>query len=304
MKCVRLYQYGGVDQFRVEEIEPPRPGPGEVLIDIAAAAVNPVDTKLRSGVLKDWLPLAFPCVLGADFSGTIVAVGPGINSDRVGERVMGMVSVLRGGAYAEQMVVGADEAIRMPDELDLVDAAALPMGVMTGYDLIQEGLNVRAGERVIVTGAGGSVGRAAAFAASERGAQVIALVRTMPDTTISGASATILISDKEAVSENGPFDCIADTIGGSAAEALIDYLKPNGRFSTVVSQMPIVPEGPISVSRVIVKANGSNLARFATAVTSGVVSLPSARRFPLEGAAEAHRMLEAGGIGSKLLLVA
>ncbi|MBX3260527.1 MAG: NADP-dependent oxidoreductase [Labilithrix sp.] len=195
---------GGTEQLRIEEIDPPRPGPGELLIDVAAAAVTPADIKFRSGVFKDMMPLSLPFVLGADFAGTVRAVGEGVHGSRVGEKVMGMVSVLRGGAYAEQMVVGAGEAAPVPDGLDLADAAALPMGVLTGDDLIERGLNVRAGERVMVTGAAGSVGRAAVYSAAERGAQVLAVVRSKPQPPISGASTPLVLQERGALVERWP----------------------------------------------------------------------------------------------------
>lgn len=219
---------GGTEQLRIEEIDPPRPGPGELLIDVAAAAVPPADIKFRSGVFKDMVPLSRPFVLGADFAGTVRAVGEGVHGSRVGEKIMGMVSVLRGGAYAEQMVVGAGEAAPVPDGLDLADAAALPMGVLTGDDLIERGLNVRAGERVMVTGAAGSVGRAAVYSAAERGAQVLAVVRSKPQPPISGASTTLVLQERGALVEAGPVDCVADTVGGDAAEAALGQFKPGG----------------------------------------------------------------------------
>lgn len=303
MKCIRFHEYGGADQLRLEEIDPPRPGPGEVLIDVTAAAVNPVDFKLRSGIVARDLPLSLPYVPGADFSGTITAVGAGVSESRIGERVIGMGSVLRGGAYAEQMTALAEEAVPLPDGLDLVKAVELPMGAMTGYDLI-EAMNVRNGERVIVTGAAGSVGRAAVFAAAARGAVVIALVRAQPDVPISGALKTIVLPNDEAIADTGPYDCVADTVGGELAQSLVKHLRPHGRFRTVVGQVPTLPVGSaISVGYVIVTSGASKLLSFAKAVASGAVQLPEPQLLPLEKAAEAHRRLEAGGVGSKLILI-
>lgn len=305
MKCVRLHEYGGAEQLRVEQMAAPHPGEGEVLVEVAGAGVNPVDTKVRSGILKDLLPLTFPCVLGADFAGTIVAVGPGVDQSRIGERVMGMVDVLRGGAYAERMTADSERAVPVPDGLDLMDAAALPMGVMTGYDLIELGLDVQSGEKVVVTGAAGSVGRAAVFAAAERGAQVIALVRSTPDTPISGASAVIELGDKAAIAQAAPFDCVADTVGGDLAAELCGYLRAGGRFSTVVGALaPLQPSnGAYSVSAVVVSPRAEPLARFAKAMVSGKAELPTARQMPLEDAAQAHELLAGGGVGRKLVLV-
>lgn len=303
MKCVRLHEYGGVELFRVEEIGSPEPGPGQLLVQIAGAAVNPVDAKLRSGLYREWLPLTFPSILGADFSGTVVAVGAGVNESRMGERVMGMVDVLKSGAYAEQMVVDAQDAVPVPEGLDLVEAAALPMGVMTGYDLVELGLDIRAGERVAVTGAAGSVGRAAAYAA-ERGAEVIAIVRSEPRAPISGATRTINVADQAAIAAAGPFDCIADTVGGEVMEFMLQHVQPAGRLCTATSTPPTVPEGSqVSATSFVVSRNASQLARFANALASGAAMLPPPTRHGLEKVGEVHLMLEAGGAGNKFVLV-
>ena len=304
MKTIRLQEYGDSNQLRLEEIDPPVPGPDEVLIRIAGAAVNPVDTKIRRGFLKSWLPLTLPVTLGADFSGTIVSVGPNVNTSRLGERVMGMVSVQQLGAYAEQMVVPAHEAVRVPDAIDLVDASALPMGGMTGYDLTEKGIAPQRGEKVIVTGAGGSVGRAAVFAAAERGAEVIALVRSQPETAISGATSTVMVGDEAALRAAGPFDCVADTVGGEVAQSLFAHLRPGGRFATAVTPVPTPPEGRgITVQHVIVQSDAGTLTRFAEAIASGRAVLPPTRRYPLEKAAEVHELILKGGTGGKLILV-
>lgn len=302
MKCASLHDYGNAEQFRIEDVEAPQPAPGQVLVKVAGAAVNPVDSKLRQGFLKDWMPLNFPSVLGGDFSGTIIAVGQGVSESRIGERVMGMVNADGGGAYAEQMVVEAAQAVPVPESVDLVDAAALPMGVMTGYQLIEEGLDVQIGEVVLVTGAGGSVGRAAVYAAAERGAKVIAGVRSKPLTPVAGATATVDLSDDAAVAAAGPFDCVADTSGGASAEAMFVHLRPGGRFASVVFPQPMAPDGAGEVIAVIVNQDASRLSRFASALASGKAELPAPERFPLANVADAHRRLDAGGAGRKLVL--
>ncbi|QCJ01046.1 NADP-dependent oxidoreductase [Agrobacterium larrymoorei] len=304
MKSIRYHDYGTPEQLRLEKIDAPVPAEGEVLVDVAADAVNPVDYKLRNGWAREALPLNLPYVPGGDFSGTIVAVGPGVSEARIGERVMGMISVLRGGAYAEQVSVPAEDAVRVPEGLDLIVAAALPMGVMTGYDLIQRGIDARAGERILVTGAAGSVGRAAVYAAAARGATVIALVRAPVDVPISGAAETIVLPNGDAIASTGPFDAVADTVGGDLAQSLVAQIRPKGRFVTVVGQLPEVPtDSGITVGHVVVESSAANLLRFAEAVAAGRAQVPAPQSMPLEQAAEAHRRLEAGGVGSKLVLV-
>ncbi len=304
MKAIRYLEYGGVEQLRLEEVDTPRAGPGEVLIKVAAAGVNPVDCKLRSGVAKEFLPLSLPYIPGGDFSGTIIAVGAGVDEARTGERVMGMVSILDGGTYAEQIAVKSDQAVLVPDGIDLQLAAALPMGTMTGYDLVDIGLEVGAGESVVVTGAAGSVGRAAVYAAAKRGAKVVALVREHPHLPIGGASSTIVVSDEEAIAAAGPFDCVADIVGGDLAQSLVAHLRSDGRFATVVGQLPKMPDSTaIKAKAIVVSPDTSKLLAFANAFANGDVDLPATREFPLQKAAEAHALLESGRVGGKLLLI-
>jgi NADPH2:quinone reductase len=304
MKSIRLHSYGDPDQLRYEDSPDPKPGPGELLVKVAAAGVNPVDFKLRQGVFKDWMPLTFPAVLGGDFAGTVVAVGPGVNPSRIGERTMGMVKSDGGGCYAELMIVDQAAAVPVPDGLDLLEAAALPITVLTGCQLAEEGVQIRDGERILVTGAAGGVGRAAVSAAAARGAKVVAGVRKLPVTSIAGASATLLLSDQAALKAAGPFDAVADTVGGQSAEALFAHLKAGGRFASVVFPQPVAPAGTDrTVIPVIVKPDNARLRRFANDMVAGRAKLPAVERYPLRRAADAHRRLEAGGVDGKVVLV-
>lgn len=305
MKCMVLSDYHGSEALRLQDTGQLLPGVDELLVSVEAAGVNPVDAKMCRGLLKEFLPVEFPYVPGSDFSGVVVSVGPGGDPSYVGQRVMGMIDVQRGGAYAELAVVPVTRAVPVPDSVELMDAAALPMGVMTGYDLIEIGLDVRAGEKVIVTGAAGSVGRAAVFAAAERGAEVVAVVRSIPETAISGASSVIAASDDKPLEALSGLDCVADTVGGGLAQRLCGALRSGGRFSTVVGSFAPLPEtnGAYSISTVVVDPRPEPLARFAAALAAGKVALPPVRTLPLAEAAHAHAMLLAGGAGRKLILL-
>lgn len=305
MNAVLLHQYGAAEQLTCEAVPEPVAGPGEILVQVAAAAVNPVDSKARRGVLSLFMPLRFPARLGGDVAGTVVAVGDGVTDFGVGDRVMGMINPFADGAYAERVAAPAAAFARVPDDLDLRRAAALPTGVSTGLQLIEDALKPKAGARILVTGAGGSVGRAAVYAAAAAGAQVIAGVRARSRPAVADlpVAAVLDLDDAAAVAAAGPFDGIADTVGGRVAERLCEHLRPGGVLASVAAPAPVPDDASIAVVPVWVGFNRARLERFAAAVARGEYQVPIARELPLAQAAQAHALLDAGAVGGKILLI-
>src|SRR5271170_429675 len=169
MKAVVVHQYGGPEVLKFEDYPDPVAGPGQVLVRVAAASVNPIDYKRRAGLTKDFYPLHFPSLIGVDMAGTVIKIGPGVEGFSVGDRVFAMAD----NTYAELCVVNAAVLAKVPDGLDLVQAAALPLVTTTGNQLMAA-TGIKAGQTVLVVGAAGNVGRSAVFTAKERGASVIA----------------------------------------------------------------------------------------------------------------------------------
>src|SRR5579863_9236931 len=158
MKAVVVHQYGGPEVLKFEDYPDPSPGPGQVLVRVAATSVNPIDYKRRAGLTKDFYPLHFPGLIGVDMSGTVVRVGSGVEAFTVGNRVFAMAD----NTYAELCVVKADVLADIPEGLDLIEAAALPLVTTTGNQLLSA-TGVKAGQTVMVVGAAGNVGRSAVF---------------------------------------------------------------------------------------------------------------------------------------------
>jgi NADPH2:quinone reductase len=306
MTAAEIHAYGGADQFRIETVAEPVPGPGEIRVKVAGAAVNPVDVKARRGILKGWMPLNFPARLGGDVAGTVDAVGAGVGEFKVGDRVMGMINPMANGAYAQKVAFYATSFAKVPDGMDLTAAAALPTGVMTGIQLIEKGILPRAGSKGLVTGAGGSTGRAAVLAALEAGVIVYAGVRgssrdAVADLPVAGI---IDLSDEAALAAAGPFDFMADTVGGAVAEGLFKYLTPNGVVCSVAVPPPNPPSGSTQrFSSLIVSFDRPRLERFARAIVAGAPGMPVAHTLPLSKVAVAHGLMEQGGVGGKIVLV-
>ncbi len=301
MKAIVLKAYGDVDQLLYEEVERPRPGSGEVLVRIAAASLNPIDWKLRSGAMKEFMPLEFPVIPGYDLAGEVAELGPGVTSFQVGQRVMAVAS----HAYAEYAVVKADVLTAIPASLGFEQAAALPLVTLTGTQLIERGIKPKTGQSVLLTGALGGVGRTAAYVAGQHHAQVIAAVRPsqMEEAESLGTRAVVSLEDQEGLAKFADIDSFADTIGGAVAAKLLRLLRPGAIYATVVGAPPEAANYDIHVEMVQMQPDAARLAQLAEALVKGEFKIPIVKVMKLSEAAEAHRLGQAGGAGGKIVLV-
>jgi len=299
MKAVVLPEYGGPDLLQVRDVPEPKPGPGEIQIRVAAASLNPVDWKQRSGAAKGRMPLTFPAILGRDASGTVVQVGAGVTTFRVGDKVLGRPA----SAHAELAVGKVEEFAPVPPNLDLIEAGALPLVLLTGAQLAEEATNARAGQKILVTGALGSVGRVAVYAAKARGATVYAGVRKAQKAKAAelGADAIIALDDDAELAALPQLDGIADTVNGDVIKKLLDRVKGGGTIGSVLGK----PEGAeakgLKVNAIMTHADADRLAALARAVSDGKLAVPISARFPFSHAADAHKLGEKGA-GGKILL--
>lgn len=301
MKAVVLHEYGDPGKLRYEDVADPVAGAGQVLVRVAATSVNPIDYKLRSGAYKDFMPVTFPSIPGHDVSGLVRAVGAGVSGFAPGDRVMG----LTGSAYAQLVVVKAEDLARVPDGLDLVEAAALPLVTLTGAQLITRGTEIRTGQTVLISGALGSVGRSAVWTAKQAGATVIAGVRKkqVEDAKGIGADEVIALDDTAALERLGFVDAVADTVGGKTAEALIGKVKQGGVFASVLGPPANAKLNPtVRVVPVQVVPDARMLRALAEDVAAKRLVIPIDRMIPLQDAGEGQAAAEKGGIGKVLLL--
>ena len=303
MKAVVVHQYGGPEVLKFEEYPDPVPGPGEVLVRVAATSVNPIDYKRRAGLTKDFYPMQFPSLIGVDIAGTVVKIGPGVEGFSAGDQVFAMAD----NTYAELCVVKAAVLAKVPKGLDLIQAAALPLVTITGNQLMSA-TGIKAGQTVLVVGAAGNVGRSAVFTAKERGATVIAgvLKRQMQtdEAKTVGADRVVATDDDAAIANLPPLDAVADTVGGKTAEKLIAKVKPGGVYASVVEAPQNGAKYPsVKVEHVFSKFDRKTLEFMAEAVRDGKLVIPISQKLPLSEAAKAQAAAEKGGTG-KILLVA
>jgi NADPH:quinone reductase-like Zn-dependent oxidoreductase len=301
MKAVVLHEYGGPGNLKYEDVPDPVPGEGEVLVRVAATSVNPIDYKMRSGVAKDMFPLDMPAILGWDVAGIVRDVGPRVSQFKPGDKVMGVAAK----AYAELVVVPANELALVPDKLDLVKAAALPLVVRTGEQLITQGTKIQAGQTVLVTGALGGVGRSAVWTAKKAGAKVIAGVKKsqMKEAATLGADQVLALDDAAAVDKLGFIDAVADTVDGETAQKLLGKVKQGGVFASVVGPPANAKMHPtIRIEAVQSKPDAAMLRVMAEDVAAGRFVIPIDRMVPLADAGVAQSAAEKGGVGKILLL--
>ncbi|RXH58464.1 NADP-dependent oxidoreductase [Granulicella sibirica] len=302
MKAVVLHEYGGPSKLKYEDFPDPVAGPGEILVRVAAASINPVDYKMRSGAAKERFPVEFPGILGRDVSGTVRTLGEGVTGFEPGDKVMAFSP----GTYAELVAVKATDLAKVPEGLDLVEAAALPLVTLTGAQLILRGTETHSGQTVLVTGAAGAVGRSAVWTAKKQGATVIAGVRKkqIEEAGTLGADQVLALDDDDAMAKLGFIDAIADTVGGKTAEALLAKVKQGGIFASVVSPPVNGALHPtIKVVSVRAQPDAEMLRGLAEDVVAGHLKIPIDRMVPLEDAGEAQAAVEKGGLGKVLLLV-
>jgi Alcohol dehydrogenase GroES-like domain/Family of unknown function (DUF5681) len=214
MKAIVMNEYGGPEVLKYADFPDPAPGPGEVLIRVAAASINPVDLMQRSGGTKAYFPIEFPGVIGWDLSGTILRPGPGVKDFSVGDKVFAWAF----HTYAELCVVKTEILAKVPDGLDMVEAAALPLVTMTGSQLISVASSVKAGQTILISGAVGSVARAAVCTAKDKGAVVIAGVRKdqADEAKSLGVDRIVALDDEAAFKALPPVDVVANTVRGKS----------------------------------------------------------------------------------------
>ena len=301
MKAVVVHQYGGPEVLKFEDYPDPAPGAGEVLVRVAATSVNPIDYKRRAGLTKDFYPIQFPGLIGVDIAGTVVKIGPGVEGFSAGDQVFAMAA----NTYAELCVVNAAILAKIPEGLDLIQAAALPLVTTTGNQLISA-TAIKAGQTVLVVGAAGNVGRSAVFTAKQRRATVIAgvLKTQMDKANTIGADQVVATDDDNAIANLPMLDVVADTVNGKTAEKLMVKVKPGGVFASVLGAPQNAAKfTSVKVVPVFVTPDPKTLLFMAEAVRDGKLVIPISRKLPLSKAAEAQAAAEKGGVG-KVLLVA
>jgi NADPH:quinone reductase-like Zn-dependent oxidoreductase len=302
MKAVQLFEYGGPDKLEYRtDVPRPEPGHGEVLVRIKATSFNPIDKKIRSGSAKDRMPITFPWIPGRDLAGEIVLAGAQTDGFTQGQRVMALAN----HTYAEYAVASIGILAPIPDGMDDQHAAALPLIVTTGSQLVERAVKIKRGQTVLVTGALGSVGRVAVFVAKQHGARVIAGVRASQLSAAAslGAAQVVALDDPKALSELADLDAVADTVGGDVAASLLPLIKKGGVLGTVVSSPPAADKYDVQIVHIMSQPDAKRLGQLAKLNQQGEYEIPIAKVMPLSEVRQAHLLEDKHSLDGKLLLI-
>lgn len=222
--------------LRHDEISRPAPGPGQVLVEIHAAGVNPVDWKIREGYLRNFLPVPQPYIPGAEVAGTVAAVGSAVSTFAVGDAVYGVVRLNEGGGYAEYVAVPAGQLAPKPAGLSFAEAAALPIGTLTAWQAL-DNAGLQAGHSVLVHAAAGGVGAMAVQLAKAFGASRVvgtASGRNLDFVRRLGADQVVDYTQERFEQVVAPVDIVLDPVGGEVQRRSFAVLRPGGFLVSVV----------------------------------------------------------------------
>jgi NADPH:quinone reductase-like Zn-dependent oxidoreductase len=306
MRAVRQHELGGPEVLAVEEVDRPEPGPTEVLVRAAAAGVNPVDWKTRAGggFVRD--P---PFTLGWDVAGEVEAVGFGVTLLSPGDRVFGMPRFPReAGCYAEYVVSPSRHLARIPDGLEDVEAAAVPLAGLTAWQTLVETADVGEGSRVLVLGAAGGVGHLAVQIAKARGAWVAGTSSAGKHGFLAelGADEAIDYTSEAVADRLQDVDVVFDAVGGDAGIGAVPALRDGGKLVTVsgssVAGLREAAADRIRVDGILVEPDRMGMEALASLAADGKLRPHVERTFALEAAGDAHRLGEQGRTRGKIVL--
>jgi NADPH:quinone reductase-like Zn-dependent oxidoreductase len=308
MRAIRQQTLGGPEVLELIEVPKPEAGPTEVLVRVAAAGVNPVDwkTRTRGGVLRE--P---PFTVGWDVAGVVEEIGAGVTRFAPGDRVFGMPRFpAEAACYAEYVTSPSRQLSRVPEGLSDVEAGGLPLAGLTAWQALVETAGVGEGTRVLVLAAAGGVGHLAVQIAKARGAYVLGTARAEKHAFLAelGVDKAIDYTTEDVAEQAGEVDVVLDLVGGEAGLDALPALRDGGVFLLVPSFTAIgaLRERTADRARVtgiLVEPDRAGLEALAALVEEGRLRPHVERTFPLEQAAEAHRLGEQGRTTGKLVLV-
>ncbi|HET7881694.1 MAG TPA: NADP-dependent oxidoreductase [Acetobacteraceae bacterium] len=293
-KACRVHRFGPPDVIAIEDVDVPEPGEGEVLLRVKAAGVGPWDAWIRSG--RSALPQPLPLTLGADLSGEVAAVGPGVASLAVGDAVFGNTNPRFTGAHAEYAIATAAMLARAPTALSDAQAASVPVVAVTAWQALFEQAKVAHGQTVLVHGAAGSVGAYAVQLAHHAGLHVIATAGAADVDEVRRLGADSVLDYRATRFEDvvPSVDAVVDLVGGEAQRRSFAVLKPGGTLVSAVSEpeQAMAARHGVTAMFFLVNVTSAHLARIGDLLGQGVLSPRVGAVLPLAAARTAHEMLE------------
>jgi NADPH:quinone reductase-like Zn-dependent oxidoreductase len=294
MMAWRVHEFGSPETMKFERVPRPEPGPGEVLVKVAAAGVGPWDGWIRSG--KSALPQPLPLTLGSDLSGELVAMGSGVTELRVGDQVYGVTNPQFVGAYAEYALASAGMVSNKPTSLTHVEAASVPVVAVTAWQALFDHAQLKAGQTVVIHGAAGNVGSYAVQLAHHAGLQTVVTASTGDISVVRdlGANRVVDYRTQRFEEEVRDADAVIDLVGGETQTRSFQVLRRGGKLISAVSRpdQDLAKRYGVEASFFLVDVTSQYLTMIARLIDSEKLRTNVGAVLPLADAREAHLMLE------------
>lgn len=306
MRALLMTGYGGAEVLKLDEVAVPKPASGEVRIRIHAAAINPVDWKIRTGRLQRTSPVTLPYIPGRDVSGTIDAVGAGVADWKPGDKV---IAVIDGGGLAEYVIAPAESVAAKPASLSFNEAAGIPTASLAAWRTLITNGDIKRGQRVLIHGGAGGVGSTAVQLAHWRGAHVIATASARNHEYLKSLGADEVIDYRTTRFEDvvKDVDVVLDTVGGDTLQRSPAVLREGGTLLTIVGRPPAraCSERKLRCPNPSTATNeqpGEELTKLGQLFDSGTLKMHLEEVFPLEQATKALALSETGRARGKIIV--
>lgn len=304
MKAVRFSEYGGIDVLDVVDLPRPEPGPGQVLVQVKAAGINPGEAKIREGLLHSRWPATFPSGEGSDLAGIVADLGPGVTGVAVGDEVIGFTD--NRASQAEYAVVEAANITQKPSAVPWPVAGALNVVGATAYAAVRA-VGLAAGDVLAVSGAAGGVGSIAVQLARLAGAKVIGIAGPANHDWLSGHGVIPVsygagVADRIRSAADGDLDAFIDTFGADYVQIALDLGVDPARIDTIVN-FGAVQQFGVKAEGNAAGAGAKTLAELADLVAAGKLEVPITATFPLSQVREAYARLAEGHVRGKIVLL-
>lgn len=310
MRAVIINSYGGIENLEVVCISKPEPKEGEVLINVQAVGVNPIDCKIRSGAFESVLKLRMPCILGHDFAGVVAKVGEAVSRFQQGDFVHAMLPIESPQGYSEYITVPEELVVSSPLNLSKEESAAVPLAAMTAFQALKKG-KLTSGDRVLINGASGGVGTFAVQIAKAYGAKVTGVCSCDNTEFVKELGADSVVDYKQSgwMDRCSNYDLVLDLVGNLSVKKSCRTLNSKGYFVSILPTKELEElasqsrqtAGPV-VDTFIVEANRNDLEEVDRLISKGLVKPVVSVILPLDEVAEAHRLIESKRVRGKVVL--
>lgn len=309
MKAMIIKQYGGPEVFELGEVETPKINDNEILVKVYGSSVNPIDTGIRRSLLKSFIRLKLPAVLGVDVSGEVVKVGRNVTKFKIGNIVYAFLGISKNGGYGEFASIPESFAALVPDNLNIIEAGTVPGVGMTAYEALTVHAPVVKGMKVLINGATGGVGTYAIQVAKHFGAEVTAVCSTEKVDLARQLGADVIVDYKKQniFETSDKFDIVINCVRGIGFKKFVKLLKPKGRSIVIAGsplEIPLIKLSNLVSSRktipFFVKTDGAILEGLSVLIKSGAVKPVIQKIYSWKELSQAHRAVEAGKITGKI----